>query len=136
MLISNIPKKELKLFQSFYKDFRHKFYHQSYSVEEDISLSQMDEPSRKKNKENPIEIKQFWLVSIIIKRKVRIFNHRRPTDLLEIVARRRKRKLVNLTMYSRSKKNEISLFISIQIIVQKWSWYQSLWIIVYFNLML
>ena len=33
---------------------------------------------------------------------------------------------------SRSK----NLFISIQIIVQKWNWYQSSWIIVYFSLML
>ena len=34
------------------------------------------------------------------------------------------------------KKKETSLFISIQIIVQKWSWYHSSWIIVYFSLML
>ena len=32
-------------------------------------------------------------------------------------------------------KNETPLFISIQIIVQKWDWYQSSWIIVYFSLM-
>ena len=33
-------------------------------------------------------------------------------------------------MYSRSKKKETTLFISTQIIVQKWNWYQSSWIIV------
>ena len=33
-------------------------------------------------------------------------------------------------------KNETPLFISIQIIVQKWNWYQSSWISVYFSLML
>ena len=34
------------------------------------------------------------------------------------------------------KKNETLLFISIQIIVEKWNCYQSSWIIVYFSLML
>ena len=42
-------------------------------------------------------------------------------------------------MYSRSKKEkkkETPLFILKQIIAQKWNWYQSSWIIVYFSLML
>ena len=34
------------------------------------------------------------------------------------------------------RKNETPLFISMKIIVEKWNWYQSSWIIVYFNLML
>ena len=34
------------------------------------------------------------------------------------------------------RKNETPLFISIQIIIQKWNWYQSSWISVYFRLML
>ena len=33
-------------------------------------------------------------------------------------------------------KNETPLFISIQIIIQKWNWYQSSWMSVYFSLML
>ena len=44
-------------------------------------------------------------------------------------------KLWQFVMYSR-KKIGTSFFISIQIILQKWNWYQSSWIIVYFRLML
>ena len=38
------------------------------------------------------------------------------------------------TVGQKKKKKEAPLFISIQIIVQKGNWYQSSWIIVYFNL--
>ena len=47
---------------------------------------------------------------------------------------------LSVSMYSRSKKErkrkETPLFISIQMIVEKWNWYQSSWISVYFFLML
>ena len=48
------------------------------------------------------------------------------------------RRITQTRMYSSSKtkQNETPQFISIQIIIQKWNWYQSSWISVYFSLMI
>ena len=65
-----------------------------------------------------------------------ILENKEETFSLSLERQRYSSSKKNKKTKNKKQKNETLLFISIQIIVEKWNWYQSSWIIVYFNLML